>query len=219
MAVVGGEPLLCARLRGVFETEFEVECFARPEDLLEATALRTFDAVFIEIGHAFDGIDLCRRVRSEGLRSDVPIIAVTDDPSDHPDALAAGADDSVLRTLSVRELHARCRSVLRRSAIGLREQAAYADSVLEIFPETMRVISHGSQINLSRGESAVLALLIRHAPAAVPVERIRCELGEPVTRSAIEARLKSLRRKIGRHLIENRTGYGYSFAAQRSRGA
>lgn len=218
MGVVGGEPLFCRRLRSLFEADgFAVECFAGPQELLEATRSRTFDALFIEIGPAFDGIDLCRRVRSEGLQSDVPIIAVTEDPSDHPDALAAGADDSVVRTLSMRELLARSRSVLRRAANGLQEEAAYADGVLKIFPETMRIISHGSQINLSRGESAVLALLIRHAPAALPVERIRSELGEQVTRSAIEARLKSLRKKIGRHLIENRTGYGYSFAARRER--
>jgi hypothetical protein len=49
---------------------------------------------------------------------------------------------------------------------------------------------------------------------SMSVERIRAELNEdstPVTRSAIEARLKSLRRKIGSDLITNRIGYGYSF--------
>lgn len=218
MGVVGAESFFCRRLRDLFEPDgFEVECFPAAEELLDATRSRTFDALFIGIDSAFDGVDLCRRVRREGLETDVPIITVTANPSDHPDALAAGADDSVLPTLSMRELLARSRSVLRRAAKGAKQEAAYADACVQIFPQTMRVIRNGESIDLSRGESAVLELLVRHAPAAFSVERIRQELAEPVTRSAVEARLKSLRKKIGRELIENRIGYGYSFAASKTR--
>ncbi|MGZ8866928.1 MAG: response regulator transcription factor [Thermoanaerobaculia bacterium] len=215
MAIIDRDRLFARQVGRAFEAEgYEVEWFEGHARALASLRSKTFDLLLVEVGDDGFGVELCRRVRAEALRSDVPLIAATTDPAAHPDALRAGADESVVRTLGMAELIMRARAVMRRASHGWRESAAYADERLEIYPDTMRVIRSGQQIYLSKGESDVLSLLIRHAPASLSVERIRTELSTPaklLSRSAVEARLKSLRRKVGSDRITNRIGFGYSF--------
>jgi DNA-binding response OmpR family regulator len=140
----------------------------------------------------------------------VPIIGATEHPDDWPrvDALIAGADDVVAKRTNGRELVARILAVLRRSGKET-SAAAYQDEELTVLLDEMRVIVRGEPVPLSLGETRVLALLIREAPAPLSLDRIRSELA--VRESTIVARVKSLRQKLGRHRIEMRPRYGYVF--------
>lgn len=219
MAIIDQDRTFARQVGRAFESEgYDVEWFDGPTKAMRVLRSRTFDLLLIDADRT--GADFCRLVRSQALRTDVPIIAITNDAAVHADTLLAGADESVVRTLGLRELVARARAVARRASHGLSESAAYADSTLTIYPDTMRVVRGGAQIYLSKGESDVLSLLIRHAPGSLSVERIRTELSapsKPLSRSAVEARLKSLRRKIGPERITNRIGFGYSFTLAVSR--
>lgn len=213
MAIIDQDQIFARQVGRAFESEgYDVEWFDAPSKALGVLRSRTFDLLLVDADRT--GAEFCRLVRSEALRGDVPIIAITKDAAGHAETLLAGADESVVRTLGMRELVARARAVSRRAAHGLSEHAAYEDSSLTIYPDTMRVVRAGEHIYLSKGESDVLSLLIRHAPASLSVERIRAELSspsKPLSRSAVEARLKSLRRKVGPDRITNRIGFGYSF--------
>lgn len=225
VAVIEEDALFARRMSRTLESEnYEVEWYADREEGLAAVRRRTFDVVLIGIGDTAEGADVCRRIREEAMNPNVALMALTSNGDVHADALAAGADESILTTLSGRELLARLTSVLRRAApTAVRERAAYDDSGLTIFPDAMRVVrSNGEQVFLSKGEADVLDLLLRHSPGSLSVERIRAELNAtlpPVSRSAIEARLKSLRRKLGPDRISNRIGFGYSFNPQRKQRA
>ncbi len=67
-----------------------------------------------------DGIEVCRRIRQ---RSDIPILMLTarDDDVDKIIGLEVGADDYLTKPFNPRELVARVKSVLRRSAPKERE--------------------------------------------------------------------------------------------------
>ncbi|HEU4523241.1 MAG TPA: winged helix-turn-helix domain-containing protein [Thermoanaerobaculia bacterium] len=192
MKIIDNDEEFVRRVQLAFEAAgYELEKTGRSPDLLLVSA---------------DAAAHCR-----ARYPDAAIIAVANVSEAHPDALRH-ADESVLRSASMRELVARADAVLRRVSTLARESAAYEDEELRIYPDTMRVVRDGRQIFLSKGEADVLALLIRHSPASLPVERIREEVSNGrVSRSAIEARLKGLRRKVGSHLITNRIGFGYAF--------
>ena len=74
-----------------------------------------------------DGMEVCRTLREE---SEVPIIMATArvDEEDRLAGLDLGADDYILKPFSPRELAARVRAVLRRTA---RQAAADTSAVLE----------------------------------------------------------------------------------------
>lgn len=78
-----------------------------------------------------DGLDVCRELRrsSDGELRNVPVIMLTarDEEIDRVVGLELGADDYVVKPFSVRELMARVKTVLRRSA----PQSAPADAILE----------------------------------------------------------------------------------------
>ncbi|HEX2061227.1 MAG TPA: DNA-binding response regulator, partial [Thermoanaerobaculia bacterium] len=118
-------------------------------------------------------------------------------------ALECGADDCVTRTISGRELIARIRSVLRRTG-PKHDQHAVIVSLSE-----MRVRMGNTVHNLSRGETALLTVLLQHAPTPVPITRLVQLLG--ARRSTIETQIKSLRRKLGPGRLISRAKLGYQW--------
>ena len=115
------------------------------------------------------GIDVCREIRSE---SAVPIIMVTA-KSEEIDAvvgLEVGADDYVAKPYRLRELVARIRALLRRSAISGTSTILGPDSNepvlrvggLHLDSERHEVTVDGAQVELPLKEFQILALLMRN---------------------------------------------------------
>lgn len=89
-----------------------------------------------------DGMEVCRKIRD---KSDVPIIMLTarEDEVDKVLGLELGADDYITKPYSVRELTARVKANLRRSAVKKED----------IKPENKNVITSGDlTINIERYE-------------------------------------------------------------------
>ena len=113
------------------------------------------------------GIDVCRTIRT---RSTVPIIMVTAKGTeiDTVVGLEVGADDYVTKPYRLRELVARMRAVLRRSA---QDGAAAADggrTVIEVDDvrvdaDRHRVFVRGREVALRRKEFELLLLLVENA--------------------------------------------------------
>jgi DNA-binding response OmpR family regulator len=108
-----------------------------------------------------DGLELCRWIRS---RSDLPIIMLTarGEEADRIVGLELGADDYVTKPFSPRELAARVRTVLRRSApeTTRTEQLSFVD--LTIDAGTREVTKAGASLRLTVKEFDLLWFLARH---------------------------------------------------------
>ena len=89
-----------------------------PEGVDRATAPdATWHAVILDVMlPGFDGFEVLKRIRA---RSQVPVLMLTarGDETDRIVGLEVGADDYLPKTFSTRELLARLRAVLRRSAV------------------------------------------------------------------------------------------------------
>ncbi len=136
-----------------------------------AEALELFDSVRPDVVlldlmlPKVSGIDVCRHIRA---RSTVPIIMVTakDSEVDAVVGLEVGADDYVTKPYRLRELVARVRAVLRRSASGPDEGAA--PDVLEVGdvtlnPERHEVTVRSQVVALPLREFELLELLLANA--------------------------------------------------------
>ena len=109
-----------------------------------------------------DGLSILRHLRATG---DIPVILLTAraEEVDRVLGLELGADDYVVKPFSTRELVARVRSVLRRSA---PKQLSDADAVLDfgglrIEPRTREVTVDGRRVELTPKEFDLLAVLAR----------------------------------------------------------
>jgi two-component system phosphate regulon response regulator PhoB len=109
------------------------------------------------------GIEVCRRIRQRSESRNVPIIMLTarGEESDRVRGLDTGADDYVVKPVSMSELAARVRAVLRRLRPGLAEdRVRCGDIVMDRVAH--RVKRKGEDVHLGPTEFRLLDYLMQH---------------------------------------------------------
>lgn len=163
-----------------------------------------------------DGLELTRK-----LPPAVPVIMLTA-RGEEPERMvgfAAGADDYISKPFSPREVVARVRAVLRRSASGQADQAE--ELVLgdvRLSPAAREVRLDGRPVELTAKEFELLWQLMRHAgmvlTRAALLERV-WGFESPGQTRTVDQHVAQLRQKLGRpELIRTVRGVGYKAAAQ-----
>jgi two-component system phosphate regulon response regulator PhoB len=109
------------------------------------------------------GIEVCRRLRSQGNTRNLPIVMLTarSEESDRIRGLDTGADDYVVKPFSMVELVARIRAVLRRIRPGLSEDRVTFGE-LSVDRLSHRVQRMGRDIHLGPTEYKLLDYLMQH---------------------------------------------------------
>lgn len=109
------------------------------------------------------GIDLAKRIRADKRLADIPIIMLTArvEERDKVLGLEVGADDYITKPFSPRELIARIKAVLRRSAPQMGEAPVMAGQ-LSLDPVTHRISSGGVVIELGPTEFRLLHFFMTH---------------------------------------------------------
>lgn len=109
------------------------------------------------------GVEYVSRLRREHKTRGIPIIILTARARDEDRILGLqnGADDYITKPFSMRELMARIKALLRRSAPHALE-AAIEISGLSLDPVTHRVLSHGKNVELGPTEFRLLHFLMTH---------------------------------------------------------
>jgi two-component system OmpR family response regulator len=169
-----------------------------------------------------DGMALARRLREES-RIPIIVLAGVRDGADRVMGLEPGADDSLSKPFSPRELLARIRTVLRRTKAEAtqRDVRAYRFASFELNIRTRRLAKRqpGQRIDLTNGEFNLLAALVA-APQRILtrdqlLEGSRVYDNEVYDRS-IDVQVLRLRRKIEidpsrPQFILTERGVGYLF--------
>jgi DNA-binding response OmpR family regulator len=170
IAVVDDDAHVRSLIRRSLEAEsFDVDEAADRASLLRLLDGQTYDLITLDINLPdCNGIDLARDLRGRG---NTPIIIVTgrDDVIDRVVGLEVGADDYIAKPFHVRELVARVRSVLRRSAVAdeppSRAEAteeAFAIGGLHLVPDRNLLLDAGGEpVDLTPSEFEALAALAR----------------------------------------------------------
>ena len=112
----------------------------------------------------FTGLDICRRIRSTGMKLPVLMLTGYNEVKDKVEALDAGVDDYLVKPFSIEELLARLRALQRR-ALAMQpdpqdsEQLQIGD--LELNLANHDVTRAGRTIQLSNKEYQLLVFLMR----------------------------------------------------------
>src|SRR3954454_7920363 len=168
--LVEDEPAIAEPLAETLTREgFHLEVAGTAADALDAAARVRPDLILLDLMLPDgSGYDVCREVRRE---SQVPIIMLTarGDEADRVIGLELGADDYVVKPFSAREVTARVRAVLRRTAAAAAPAATTDQNApVEVGdvrrePATRTVTRSGAPVEAPRKEFDLLALLMRSA--------------------------------------------------------
>lgn len=171
------------------------------------------------------GKEICARLRSDPQTKSTGIIVLTALGSeDHKvAALDAGADDVILKPYNGRELVARIKSVLRRTAAAIPAADEEMDEDITLKETQFVVPVRGTQLLLTKAEWTILARLARTTGRVVPREELRAALWgedglfhERVLDEAIDSLNAKLSPPNGPGAIAGIHGTGYRFALRPS---
>lgn len=217
--VVDDEESLCEILQFNLEVEgYEVDVAYSAEQALgmhpERYSLILLDVMMGEMS----GFRMARLLKDDPATAKVPVIFCTakDSEDDTVAGLNLGADDYIAKPFSVREVLARVRSVLRRTAEAQAEQETVAFEGLGMDLRRKVCTLDGKELALTKKEFEILALLLAHRGVIFSREEILRRIWSDkviVLDRTVDVNITRLRRKIGSYggHIVTRLGYGYGF--------
>jgi two-component system response regulator MprA len=187
---------------------------------LDAVAADRPDAMVLDVMMPrLDGLEVCRRLRSEGDSLPILVLTARDAVSERVAGLDAGADDYLPKPFALEELLARLRALLRRRTPAERDTPSqvlvFADLTLD--PDTREVRRGERPISLTRTEFSLLELLLQYPRRVLTRAQILEQVWGydfPTSGNALEVYIGYLRRKTEAdgepRLIHTVRGVGYA---------
>jgi len=156
------------------------------------------------------GVAWLQARRRRGDTTPALVLTARDRLNDRIEGLDAGADDYLVKPFAPEELAARLRAVSRRQAGAAAGQIAFGPVTVDLAAKSAWV--DGQRAELTAREWSVLEALALRAGRIVPktdLERLVLGFDAELASNALEVHVSSLRRKLGRELIETVRGLGY----------
>ena len=154
------------------------------------------DLIVLDLGlPELDGLEVCRRLRSEGRATPVLVLTARADEVDTVIGLDAGADDYVTKPFRLAELLARVRALLRRGSAETQVVQG-----VRIDPEARRAWSGEEELELTTKEFDLLWALIRDAGKVVTREQLMRDVWGAkwwASTKTLDMHVSWLRRKLG----------------------
>ena len=222
--VVDDEEDLCEILKFNLENEgYEVDTANSAEEALKMNIssyhLLLLDVMMGEIS----GFKMANLLKKDKKTAQVPIIFITakDTENDTVTGFNLGADEYISKPFSLREVIARVKAVLRRTATSdtekAPEQLCYQSLVIDITKKKVSI--DGEEVPLTKKEFEILFLLLQNKGRVFSREDILSRIWSDevyVLDRTIDVNITRLRKKIGTYgkRIVTRLGYGYCFETE-----
>ncbi|WBE24280.1 phosphate regulon transcriptional regulator PhoB [Denitrificimonas caeni] len=167
------------------------------------------------------GLELARRLKRETISAEIPIIMLTarGEEDNKIQGLEAGADDYITKPFSPRELIARLKAVLRRSAVAGVDEAIAIEG-LRLDPSSQRVSADGTPLEMGPTEFRLLQFFMTHPERAYTRGQLLDQVwggNVYVEERTVDVHIRRLRLTLGakhRHLVQTVRGTGYRFSTK-----
>lgn len=222
--VVDDEEDLCEILKFNLENEgYEVDTANSAEEALKME-ISSYHLILLDVMMGeISGFKMANLLKKDKKTANVPIIFITakDTENDTVTGFNLGADDYISKPFSLREVIARVKAVLRRTASAdaerVPERLVYQTLVIDITKKKVSIDEE--EVQLTKKEFEILLLLVQNKGRVFSREDILARIWSDevyVLDRTIDVNITRLRKKIGEYgkRIVTRLGYGYCFEAE-----
>lgn len=200
---------------------YDVDVAASAEEALRKP-LASYSLFMLDIMlEGMDGFQMARRLKANKATAEIPIIFVTalDDELSTVNGLDMGADDYICKPISVSEVKARVRALLRRCYPKTEseiETAIISYGEIEVNVAQKKCHIAGTEIVLTKLEFELLVLFLKSPDKVFSRQEILQRIWPRdsfVLDRTVDVNVTRLRKKIGKYgqQIKTRFGYGYTF--------
>lgn len=206
--------------RGLSESGYSVDTARDGEEAVHWPSVADFDVIILDVMLPIvDGLEVCRTLRSQGIRTPILMLTARDAVEDRVLGLDSGADDYLVKPFAFAELLARVRALIRREPVLISNILEVGDLVMDTV--TRQVTRSGHDIELTAKEFSLLEYLMRHPNQVLS----RTVIAEHIwnydfanATNVIDVHVKNLRKKIDEgnetRLIHTVRGAGYRISAR-----
>jgi two-component system response regulator TctD len=184
----------------------------------EVLEVQAYDLLILDVNlPVLDGFTILKRLRQRKTKTPVLVLTARSQVDDRVDALDLGADDYLVKPFDYRELEARARALLRRSAGESTNQLVCGQVTIDRGSRAVRI--NGTAIDLTRRELTLLEILAARPGRIFGKDELVDQLfgfdDEPSS-NAVEQYVARLRKKLAGSGAEIRTlrGLGYQIVCQ-----
>ncbi len=222
--IIDDEQDICEILQYNLETEgYEVETANSAEEAMELS-IEEFNLILLDVMMGeMSGFQMVIWLKKHPVTAHIPIIFITalDGEDNIVKGLNIGADDYIAKPLSIKEVKARVKAVLRRSLLSEKEEDSsvskllqYKGIILNLDAKTATL--DGKELSLTKLEFELLALFLQNPGKVFGRNNLlkRCWPQDVyVLDRTVDVNITRLRKKIGIYgkQIKTRVGYGYCF--------
>ncbi len=206
--------------KGLMAERYAVDVAADGPNAIEMGLSGFYDVIILDVLlPVCDGLQVCRRLRAEGVKSPILMLTAKDAVEDKIGGLQVGADDYLTKPFAFEELLARLQALLRRPAeLDISATLQVADLVLD--KNTHEVTRAGKVIALTATEFGLLEYLMRRPGRVLSRTLIQEQVWSyhhDPSSNVVDVYIRRLRQKIdagsARKLIHTVRGAGYRFGA------
>lgn len=167
------------------------------------------------------GFKMADQLRKSGNYTPIIFLTAKDTENDMLTGFSIGGDDYISKPFSIKEVIARVKTVLKRTALPAQTTQGDILSIgnLSIDMDMKTVSVSGKPIELTKTEFNILTLLVKNTGKVFSRSDILAKAWEGdgiVLERTVDVHIARLRKKIGvygDHIV-NRTGYGYNFMSE-----
>ncbi len=199
------------------DNDYLVVCAEDANEAMDRLYEESFDLLLFDVKVPFmSGFDLLSKIRSEGNGTPAIFLTSLNSMDDLSKAYDSGCDDFLKKPFELRELLLRVKTLTKRAFLHRSDEKIHIAQEVYFDIKSNKIHKDGAVTSLSKKESLILKLLMKHRNIIVTPEQIfqnAWDYEDEPSELSLRTYIKNIRKVIGKDLIENARGQGYILVA------